>query len=366
MYKLFSQLFIIAFFLFPGLSFGEGKKFTINGKIPEMPSGRMIVITQLVDRVDTLGQGDIHGGKFVVEGEMNEPCVALIYVEGYGGGFVFILDSDAPYEMELFQSGKSVIKGGKLQSELITYQGIVAEENEKIKAARAKLAEASEAKHYRTASELQKKLDQVMADAQSRLAEVVERNKDNVFAAYIQTAGMERLDLNRLKECYARLTDKAKATGPGRLVAARIQALEGVGVNAVAPDFTLQTPEGEDVALYGVKGKLKIIDFWASWCGPCRMENPNMVKLYAEFKDKGLSVISVSLDEKKDKWVEAIKKDGLTWLHLSDLKEWQGDVIKKYNIDAVPTIFVLDENNRIIAKNLRGEKLKAFVSERLK
>ena len=149
-------------------------------------------------------------------------------------------------------------------------------------------------------------------------------------------------------------------------MAARIQALEGVDVNAVAPDFTLQTPEGEDVALYDVKGKLKIIDFWASWCGPCRMENPNMVKLYAEFKDKGLSVISVSLDEKKDKWVEAIKKDGLTWLHLSDLKGWQGDVIKKYNIDAVPTIFVLDENNRIIAKNLRGEKLKAFVSERLK
>ena len=148
--------------------------------------------------MDTLGRGDIHGGKFVVEGEMNEPCVALIYVEGYGGGFVFILDSDAPYEMELFQSGKSVIKGGKLQSELITFQGIVAEENEKIKAARAKLAEASEAKHYRTASELQKKLEQVMADAQSRLAEVGESNKDNAFAAYIQTAAMERLDVNRL------------------------------------------------------------------------------------------------------------------------------------------------------------------------
>ena len=358
MYKLFSQLFIMTFFLFPGLSFGEGKKFTINGKIPEMPSGRMIVITQLVDRVDTLGQGDIREGKFVVEGEMNEPCVALIYVEGYGGGFVFILDSDAPYEMELFQSGKSVIKGGKLQSELIAY--------EKIKAARTKLEEASEAKHYRTASELQKKLEQVMADAQSRLGEVLERNKDNVFAAYIQTTGMERLDLNRLKECYASLTDKAKATGPGRLVAARIQALEGVDVNAVAPDFTLQTPEGEEVALYDVKGKLKIIDFWASWCGPCRMENPNMVKLYAEFKDKGLSVISVSLDEKKDKWLEAIKKDGLTWLHLSDLKGWKGEIVKLYNIDGVPTIFVLDEKNLIIAKNLRGEKLRAFVEERLK
>ena len=137
-------------------------------------------------------------------------------------------------------------------------------------------------------------------------------------------------------------------------------------MNAVAPDFTLQTPGGESVAMYSVKGKLKIIDFWASWCGPCRQENPNMVKLYNEYKDKGLAVISVSLDERKNKWEEAIEKDGLTWLHLSDLKGWQSDVVKKYNIDAVPTIFVLDENNRIIAKNLRGEKLKAFVSERLK
>ncbi|MFR5660033.1 redoxin domain-containing protein [Butyricimonas paravirosa] len=366
MYKLFSQLFMMAFFLCPGLLFGEGKKFTINGKIPEMSTGRMIVITQLVDRLDTLGQGDIHDGKFVVEGEMDEPCVALIHVEGYSGGFIFILDSDVPYEMELFQSKASTIKGGKLQSELIAYQKIVAEENEKIRAAREKLEEANEAKHYRTASELQKKLEQVMADAQARLGKAVERNKENVFAAYIQTAGMERMDLNRLKACYASLTDEAKKTGPGKLVAARIQALEGVDVNAVAPNFTLQTPEGEEVALYDVKGKLKIIDFWASWCGPCRLENPNMVKLYAEFKDKGLSVVSVSLDEKKDKWVEAIKKDGLTWLHLSDLKGWRGDVIKKYNIDAVPTIFVLDENNRIIAKNLRGEKLKAFVSERLR
>ena len=176
---------------------------------------------------------------------------------------------------------------------------------------------------------------------------------------------MERMDLNRLKECYESLSDKAKMTGPGRLVAARIQALEGVDVNAVAPNFTLQTPEGKNVSLYDVKGKLKIIDFWASWCGPCRMENPNMVKLYAAFGDKGLAVVSVSLDEKKDKWTEAIQKDGLTWLHLSDLKGWKGEVVKLYNIDGVPTIFVLDENNRIVAKNLRGEKLRAFVEGRL-
>ena len=251
---------------------------------------------------------------------------------GYGGGFVFILDSDAPYEMELFQSGKSVIKGGLLQQELVKYEAMVMEENQKIGKLRKELDKAVAEKHLRSVNELQVKLDEITKKAQKRLGMVVEKNKNNVFAAYVQTAGMERMDLNGLKACYANLTDKAKMTGPGRLVAARIQALEGVDVNAVAPNFTLQTPEGENVSLYDVKGKM----------------------------------ISVSLDEKKDKWLEAIKKDGLTWLHLSDLKGWKGEIVKLYNIDGVPTIFVLDENNRIIAKNLRGEKLRAFVEERLK
>ena len=359
------KLFVLGCLFFPGIVFGEKKKFTINVAIPEMPEGKMIVVSQEVGRVDTLGQGDIVSGKFVIEGELDEPRVALIYVAGYGGGFVFILDTDAPYEMELFQSGKSVIRGGKLQKELNVYQEAVTEENQKIRKVKMELEEASAAKHFRTVNELKVKLEQLTAEAQKRLGVILERNKDNVLAAYVQTAGMERMDLNGLKMCYAGLSDKAKHTGPGKLMAARIRALEGVEVDAVAPNFTLPTPEGKEIALYEVKGKLKIIDFWASWCGPCRMENPNMVKLYNDFKEKGLVVVSVSLDEKKDKWEEAIKKDGLTWLHLSDLKGWQGDVVKMYNIDAVPTILVLDENNRIIAKNLRGEKLRALVSERL-
>ena len=112
-------------------------------------------------------------------------------------------------------------------------------------------------------------------------------------------------------------------------------------------------------------GKLKIIDFWASWCGPCRMENPNMVKLYDDFKDKGLAVISVSLDERKAAWTQAIQKDGMPWVHVSDLKGWKSEVVKLYNVDSVPCILVLDENNRILAKNIRAEKLRAFVEERL-
>ena len=111
--------------------------------------------------------------------------------------------------------------------------------------------------------------------------------------------------------------------------------------------------------------KPAIIDLYADWCGPCRMENPNMVKLYDDFKDKGLAVISVSLDERKAAWTQAIQKDGMPWVHVSDLKGWKSEVVKLYNVDSVPCILVLDENNRILAMNIRAEKLRAFVEERL-
>ena len=233
-------------------------------------------------------------------------------------------------------------------------------------AIRQEIDQASAQRRFKTVSELREKLEKENSKARSRLDAILERNGDNLFSVYIRTAGMEQMPLPVLKELYASLSEEARHWEQARLVEARIAALEHVDQGAVAPDFTLPTPDGREVSLYALKGKLKIIDFWASWCGPCRLENPNMVKLYADFKDKGLTVVSVSLDNNKANWQKAIEDDGLTWIHVSDLKGWSSPVIKQFNIDAVPTIFVLDENNRIVAKNLRGEALRAFVSERLK
>jgi thiol-disulfide isomerase/thioredoxin len=120
------------------------------------------------------------------------------------------------------------------------------------------------------------------------------------------------------------------------------------------------------VTLSQVPGKIKILDFWASWCGPCRLNNPALKKLYEEFHPKGLEVISVSLDNKKPRWEDAVAKDGLNWINVSSLKGWKCDVARLYNVTAIPAIFVLDAENRIIASNLRDEELKAFLEERLK
>lgn len=342
-----------------------GQQFTIEGKI-ELDKGNLLVLTQTPEGTDTLVRTTFSGETFSLAGELAEPVVARLVVEGYEGGFVMILEPGGTYTAALTRNGQGDIRGGKLQQTYLDYQAIIQRANGEIRDLKQKMAQAGEQKHFKTVKELQGKADKVQQEAKKKLDVFIRRNADNVLAAYLQTAGMERInELAPLKQMYASLSEKAKTTAPGRILADRIAAIEQVGIAAKAPDFTLPTPDGEQVSLYSVKGKLKIVDFWASWCGPCRMENPNMVKLYDDFKDKGLVVISVSLDERKAAWTQAIQKDGMPWIHLSDLKGWKSAVVKLYNVDAVPCILVLDENNRILAKNIRAEKLRAFVEEQL-
>jgi peroxiredoxin len=138
------------------------------------------------------------------------------------------------------------------------------------------------------------------------------------------------------------------------------------GVGDVAPDISLANPSGQKMSLSDLKGQVVLLDFWASWCGPCRRENPNVVKTYNEYKDKGFTVFSVSLDKSKDRWVGAIQKDGLVWEnHVSDLKGWSSSGAKKYGVRGIPATFLIDENGVIKAVNVRGGKLESELKKML-
>jgi peroxiredoxin len=142
-----------------------------------------------------------------------------------------------------------------------------------------------------------------------------------------------------------------------KALATKLGALRNVTVGNAAPDISLPNPEGKSVSLSSLRGKYVLIDFWASWCGPCRQENPNVVRMYQKYKDKGFEIFGVSLDESREKWLKAIAMDKLTWPHVSDLKGWSSAAAQLYNVQAIPQTLLLDKEGRIIAKNLRGKAL---------
>ncbi|MBN2773518.1 MAG: TlpA family protein disulfide reductase, partial [Prolixibacteraceae bacterium] len=147
----------------------------------------------------------------------------------------------------------------------------------------------------------------------------------------------------------------------------RVEAKKKVKVGKNAPDFTQNDPDGNPITFSDIysANEYTLLDFWAAWCGPCRGENPNVVAVYNEFKDKGFTVFGVSLDRTKEDWLKAIEADGLTWTHVSDLGYWDSEVPKLYAVYSIPSNFLVDKEGKIIATGLRGEDLRAKISELL-
>jgi peroxiredoxin len=166
---------------------------------------------------------------------------------------------------------------------------------------------------------------------------------------------------------FAQLSPRLRAMPQGVRIADKIKQLERVAVGATAPDFTQATPDGQPLTLSSLRGKYVLIDFWASWCGPCRRENPNVVAAYNKFKDKGFTILGVSLDKDtgREAWLKAIEKDGLAWNQVSDLKYWQNAAAKDYGVQAIPQNFLIDPSGKIVATNLRGEKLQETLGQLL-
>jgi peroxiredoxin len=146
-------------------------------------------------------------------------------------------------------------------------------------------------------------------------------------------------------------------------IEATVKLEQNTGIGKEAKDFTLPTPEGKDLSLSSLRGQYVLLDFWASWCSPCRRENPTLVQAYKKYHDKGFEILQVSLDKTRDEWLDAISKDGLTWKHVSDLKYWGSAAAKLYGIESIPANLLLDKDGKIIAQNLRGPALEAKLAE---
>ena len=352
----------------PIQGYAQDEATTIKGTIEGIKTGRLYMLARVGEKsTDTLGVCNFKKGKFELKAQMAEPMVTQLVVEGYSGGFTLIAEPGTAYKAKLSNDNDFYITGGMLNESYTAHmassdslRAIIADLQESYKTLR-------EEKKFRSASQVNDTLRQ----EKEKLAALTNgflKSNDNVILAYTMLSNIEMryMGFRETKEIYEALGEGAKATHCGAIIKERILRMEQTVGGAVAPDFTLPDLDGNPVTMSSVKGKIKIIDFWASWCGPCRMNNPALRKIYDEFHSKGLEIIGVSLDNKKVGWQKAIEKDGLNWINVSSLKGWDCEVVRQYNVTGVPSLFILNENNRIIATGLRDEQLRTFLEERLK
>lgn len=211
------------------------------------------------------------------------------------------------------------------------------------------------------------KADALLKQDALNIDSLVSANPASVAAAYIFVRNFaSRMDYSEVKS----IRDKFDVSLNGNEYVAQtddlLARLESLKNGAEAPDFTLPDADGNPVSLSSFRGKYVLIDFWASWCPDCRVENPNIVAAYNEFKDKNFTVLGVSLDRKKEAWLNAIEKDGLTWTHVCDFKDWNSEVAATYVIKWIPKNYLVGPDSKIIASGLEGEELSAKLREILK
>jgi len=194
----------------------------------------------------------------------------------------------------------------------------------------------------------------------------IKEHPNSVVGGYmIYSAQFDWPQISEYDEMYKALGEKVKKGKFGKLALDKITSMKGTTVGYPAINFTQADVNGKNVSLSSYKGKYVLVDFWASWCGPCRRENPAVVAAYQKYKDKGFDILGVSMDDNKDKWLAAIEKDKLTWTHVSDLKGWQNAAGKIYGVQSIPFNLLLDKEGKIVAKSLRGADLEAKLEELL-
>ena len=327
-----------------------------------MPDGKAIIATVNGSSLDTLAKADVKNGSFEFTGNVSEPTGAYIMVIGQRGAIPFMLEN-ANITVNAGQAGLTVTgsEGQKIYDQFMAINASAQQEAMKLQQ-EYQAANGDQAK----IQAVQEAYAKLMTDAQAKETELIKANPDSYVSTFVIVSGMGQMEYEQLKERYNLLGEKAKASAQGKAIAAQIAKLESTAIGQIAPNFTITTPEGESISLYDIKGKVKLIDFWASWCGPCRGENPHVVEIYKEYHPKGLEIFGVSLDNNKEAWVKAIADDGLVWKHGSDLKGWQSAPAQLYSVTGIPHTVLLDENNKIIAKNLRGDELKQKIAELLK
>jgi len=320
--------------------------------------------------IDSVGFAD---GKFSLTGNTPYPQRAILYVEKENSNFShgrnnkpgisFYLEK-GEISVTLTDGAKTVISGTPLNNDYQAYLDVLAPFKVKEAALSAryvvanKNADAAEKGEVELAFAALKKERQKVEEQY-----LLGHTASLVSLEWLKTAGFEQQEKSRAIRLFGQLSEDLRNSPMGRAYAGLIKEAVSVEIGSLAPDFTAKDLEGKLVALSSFRGKYVLLDFWASWCVPCRKENPNVLKAFNNYKDKNFSILAFSLDEAQAAWSKAVKQDGLPWTQVSDLAGWGSQVARMYGISAIPANVLIDPQGKIIARDLRGESLQKTLAK---
>ena len=337
----------------------------VNGIVKGIGSGRLLMIVPVNEtQTDTIATTDFkESSEFTLEGMVKEPTGVQIMLENYSGGFFFFAEPGHTYEASLSNGNDSYIRGEGLQADWLRYLNDIQTISTRRDSLQQIFEQLKAQSKFRSASAANDRLEAYRKESGEQIRQFL-ASRDDVLKAYIvyTFTCQNELDAAGSLEQYADLGPQAQKSIYGQMLAQRAKRLDAATTGKPAPDFTLDTPDGKSITLSSVEARIKIVDFWASWCGPCRLNNPKLKEIYAAYKDKGLEIIGVSLDTDKRRWIDAVAKDGLPWIQVSSLKGWKCPVASLYGVSVVPAMFVIDASNNIIATGLKGEALEHFIA----
>ncbi len=354
-------LFCLACVGFASVSYAQMDGFQITARTQGVPDSTVYLVAS---NADTIACTQMKRGMFVFKGKVTEPDVAYVRPASAPAVIPVMLEN-ANFQILASPSGIQVV-GGEAQDIYNRYTQLTQETQAEQNRVQKELQEYVQAGDQMKAQGLMNDFQKYVEKARAKEVAMFDTLNHSFVGMYVLASNMHGMPASMLRERYDKFSDKLKQTPNGKAVASYLENVERLSVGKIVPDFSMPNAEGDTLSLHAIKGKVKIVDFWASWCGPCRKESSTLVKLYKNYQTRGLEIVGVSIDDKADAWKKAMFEDGMTWKALCDLKGSQSPVIPLFNIKSIPFTLVLDADNRIVAVNLRGKELEQKIEELLK
>lgn len=330
----------------------------VSGKIQNAPEGLLRLLHFLDDSPQVLEESELdNSGTFEFIVNLDGPGFYELNLMDEKIVKLALYDQDVQITHDFNNPGSFKVEGSEDSEYLQQLDALMDDYQQQINRLNDSYMEAMAKRDQDLIREIQK----TAMELESNHGELVKEKLAEMKDSFASLAGLSMINVKNeflfVDDLISGLNEKYPNTKMIQVIMAQLDDMRALSIGQVAPEISLPNPEGQLVNLSDLRGKYVLIDFWAAWCKPCRHENPNVVKLYNEYKDQGFEVFGVSLDRTKEAWVKAIEEDKLTWTHVSDLKYFNSEAAAIYQINAIPATYMLDPEGRIIAKDLRGASL---------